>query len=140
MAGMGKTVVTLATAGLVTPNLADDIDTERARHADAFSAPDGATFERGFEVSSLDAASTSPGGAGTHGMLNSDGFLGRVVPDLTCVPQTIRETDTHPFIMRGLALGTPVGSVFGVEPATGESFQIMSIDNVPVEDALIPHV
>ena len=40
----------------------------------------------------------------------------------------------------GDATGTPVGPFFGVDPATGRSFEIMSIDIVTVADGLITHI
>ncbi|MEM7237495.1 MAG: ester cyclase, partial [Pseudomonadota bacterium] len=44
------------------------------------------------------------------------------------------------YIVRGRAMGTPVGPFFGVDPATGRSFEIMSIDIVTVEDGKITHI
>jgi hypothetical protein len=50
------------------------------------------------------------------------------------------QTDDNRFVVRGLATGTPVGPFFGVDRATGKSFEIMSIDIVTVEDGLITHI
>ena len=141
---MKKTLsaVAFAAATLAGPSLAGDIDTVRAFYADILTDPAGTTPARYFELFSPDVVSipTPPGGAGAQGMLNTIAFLGQVVPDLTWVPQEIIETDDNRFVVRGLATGTPVGPFFGVDPATGKSFEIMSIDIVTVEDGLITHV
>ena len=83
---------------------------------------------------------TPAGGKGAQGMLNTLAFLGQVVPDLTWVPQEIIETGDNRLVVRRLATGTPVGPFFGVDPATGKSFEIMSIDIVTVEGGLITHI
>ncbi|MCU4653253.1 ester cyclase [Roseibacterium sp. SDUM158016] len=141
---MRKTVATLAIAcaTLAGPALAGDIDTVRAFYADILSDPSGTTEERYFELFSPDVVSipTPPGGEGAQGMLNTIAYLGQVVPDLTWEPQEIIETGDNRFVVRGLARGTPVGPFFGVDPATGRSFEIMSIDIVTVEDGRIAHV
>jgi len=94
-----------------------------------------------LELFSPDVASipSPPGGEGAQGMLNTFGFLGQVVPDLTWVPQEIIKTDDNRFVVRGMATGTPIGPFFGVGPATGSSFEIMSIDII-TEDGLITHI
>jgi ketosteroid isomerase-like protein len=141
---MKKTLsaVTVAAATLAGPALADDIDTVRAFYSDILTDPAGTTADRYFELFSPDVVSipTPPGGEGAQGMLNTVAFLGQVVPDLTWVPQEIIETDDNRFVVRGLATGTPVGPFFGVDRATGKSFEIMSIDIVTVEDGLITHI
>ncbi|MEQ8365423.1 MAG: ester cyclase [Roseicyclus sp.] len=136
------TATVLAVAALANPAFADDIDTVRAFYSDILTDPAGTTSDRYFELFSPDVVSipTPPGGEGAQGMLNTIGFLGQVVPDLTWVPQEIIETDDNRFVVRGLARGTPVGPFFGVDPATGNSFEIMSIDIVTVEDGLITHI
>lgn len=136
------TALALAAATLAGPVLADDIDTVRAFYSDILTDPAGTTEERYYELFSSDVVSipTPPGGPGAQGMLNTIAFLGQVVPDLTWVPQEIIETGDNRFVVRGVATGTPVGPFFGVDPATGKSFEIMSIDIVTVEDGLITHV
>jgi ketosteroid isomerase-like protein len=132
---------TLATSALTTPAFASDLDTVRAFYADILSAPAQTTKERYFELFSPDVVSipTPPGGPGAQGMLNTVAYLGQVVPDLTWVPDEIIALDGR-FVVRGTASGTPVGPFFGVDPATGKSFEIMSIDIVTVEDGLITHI
>jgi len=136
------TALALAAATLAGPVLADDIDTVRAFYSDILTDPAGTTEARYYELFSPDVVSipTPPGGPGAQGMLNTIAFLGQVVPDLTWVPQEIIETGDNRFVVRGVATGTPVGPFFGVDPATGKSFEIMSIDIVTVEDGLITHV
>lgn len=136
------TAVAVAIAALTSPALAGDIDTVRAFYSDILSDPAGTTSERYFELFSPDVVSipTPPGGEGAQGMLNTVGFLGQVVPDLTWVPQDIIETDDNRFVVRGLASGTPVGPFLGVDPATGKAFEIMSIDILTVEGGLITHI
>ncbi|MFA8385661.1 MAG: ester cyclase [Pelagibaca sp.] len=132
----------LSLTALTSPLHAEDIDTVRAFYSDILTDPASTTSERYYELFSPEIISipTPPGGEGAQGMLNTIGFLGQVVPDLTWVPQEIIETDDNRFVVRGLATGTPVGPFFGVDPATGKSFEIMSIDIVTVEDGLITHV
>jgi hypothetical protein len=127
---------------LASPAVANDIDTVRAFYSDILSDPATTTSERYFELFSPEIVSipTPPGGEGAQGMLNTVAFLGQVVPDLTWVPQEIIQTDDNRFVVRGRATGTPVGPFFGVDPATGQSFEIMSIDIVTVEGGLITHI
>jgi hypothetical protein len=129
-------------AGLAAPALADDLATVRAFYSDILSDPAGTTEARYFELFSPDVVSipTPPGGPGAQGMLATVAYLGQVVPDLVWVPQEIIETEDNRFVVRGLATGTPTGPFFGVDPATGRSFEIMSIDIVTVEDGRITHV
>src|SRR6056297_3475842 len=136
------TATVLAVAALAAPAFADDIDTVRAFYSDILTDPAGTTEARYYELFSPDIVSipTPPGGEGAQGMLNTVAFLGQVVPDLTWAPQEIIETGDGRFVVRGLATGTPVGPFFGVDPATGKGFEIMSIDIVTVEDGLITHV
>lgn len=132
----------IAAATLTGPALAGDIDTVRAFYSEILTDPAGTTSERYFELFSPDVVSvpTPPGGEGAQGILDTVAFLGQVAPDLTWEPQEIIETGDNRFVVRGLATGTPVGPFFGVDPATGKSFEIMSIDIVTVEDGLITHV
>ena len=134
--------IALATATLASPALAGDIDTVRAFYADILTDPAGTTSERYYELFSPDVVSipTPPGGEGAEGMLNTVAFLGQVVPDLTWVPQEIIETGDNRYVVRGVATGTPVGPFFGVDPATGKAFEIMSIDIVTVDNGLITHI
>ena len=131
-----------AAATLAGPALADDIDIVRAFYSDILTDPAGTTSERYYDLFSPDVVSipTPPGGEGAQGMLDTVTFLGQVVPDLTWAPQEIIETGDGRFVVRGLATGTPVGPFFGVDPATGKSFEIMSIDIVTVESGLITHI
>lgn len=81
-----------------------------------------------------------PGGEGAQDMINTVAFLGQVVPDLNWVPKEIIAIGDGRFVVRGLFSGTPVGPFFGVDPATGKSFEVMSIDIVTVEDGRITHI
>lgn len=60
------------------------------------------------------------------------------MPDLTWEPQEILQHGNR-FTVRGRATGTPVGPFLGVEPATGNGFDIMSIDILAVEDGRVVH-
>lgn len=136
------TAAAVAATALAAPVFAADIDTVRAFYSDILTDPAGTTEERYFDLFSPEVVSipTPPGGEGARGMLNTVAFLGQVVPDLSWEPQEIIETGDNRFVVRGLATGTPVGPFFGVDPATGNSFEIMSIDIVTVEDGLITHI
>ncbi|MEM0949744.1 MAG: ester cyclase [Pseudomonadota bacterium] len=120
---------------------ASDIETVRAFYSDILTAPSETTESRYFELFSPNVVSipTPPGGPGAQGMLNTVAFLGQVVPDLTWTPDEIIELDGR-FVVRGTASGTPAGPFLGVDPATGNSFEIMSIDIVTVEDGVITHI
>ncbi|MDF1729051.1 MAG: ester cyclase, partial [Sulfitobacter sp.] len=124
---MKKTLISaaVATSTLFTPVFAADIDTVRAFYTDILTAPAETTEARYYELFSPDVVSipTPPGGPGAQGMLNTFAYLGQVVPDLKWVPEEIIELDGR-FVVRGTATGTPVGPFFGVDPATGQSFEI----------------
>lgn len=139
---MKKTLISAALAATTaTAALADDIDTVRAFYTDILTAPAETTEARYYELFSPDVVSipTPPGGEGAQGMLNTVAYLGQVVPDLTWTPEEIIELDGR-FVVRGTAVGTPVGPFLGVDPATGNRFEIMSIDIVTVEDGRIAHI
>lgn len=61
--------------------------------------------------------------------------LGKLIPDLKFAAQDVIQQGNR-FIVRGRATGTPNGPFFGV-PATGKSFDIMSIDIHTVQNGLI---
>lgn len=119
-----------------------DEKTVRAFYSDVLSAPAETTDERYYELFSPAVVSipTPPGGPGAQGMLNTIAFLGQTVPDLNWEPQEIIALDDGRFVVRGLATGTPVAPFFGVEPPTGRSFEIMSIDILTLEAGKVTHV
>jgi len=124
------------------PSQNDDIETVRAFYGDVLSGPATTTPERYYELFSPDVVSipTPPGGPGAQGMLNTVAFLGQVVPDLTWKVEELIPLDDGRFLVRGTAAGKPVGPFFGVEPPTGRSFEIMSIDIVSVKQGKIVHI
>ena len=134
--------VALAATTFAGPVAAEDMDTVRAFYSDILTAPAETTAARYYELFSPEVVSipTPPGGPGAQGMLDTVAFLGQVVPDLSWVPDEIIPLDDGRFVVRGTATGTPIGPFFGVDPATGRSFEIMSIDIVTVEAGLISHV
>ena len=119
-----------------------DEKTVRAFYSDVLSAPAETTDARYYELFSPAVVSiaTPPGGPGAQGMLNTIAFLGQTVPDLNWEPQEIIALDDGRFVVRGLATGTPVAPFFGVEPPTGRSFEIMSIDILTLEAGKVTHV
>jgi hypothetical protein len=141
---MKQTMIALALGSAVfaSPVLANDIETVRAFYTEILSNPADSTSERYYELFSPDVVSipTPPGGEGAQGMLNTIGFLGQVVPDLTWEPQEIIETSDGRYVVRGTFSGTPVGPFLGVDPATGNGFEAMSIDIVTVEEGVISHI
>ena len=139
-----KTTLIAAAAAVGTlagPASAGDLETVRAFYSDILTAPAETTEARYFELFSPDVVSipTPPGGPGAQGMLNTVAFLGQVVPDLTWTPDEIIELDGR-FVVRGTARGTPTGPFLGVDPASGNAFEIMSIDIVTVEAGVITHI
>lgn len=139
LSALALAAATVATPILATPVLANDLSTVRAFYTDILTDPAGTTSERFFELFSPDVVSvpTPPGGEGAQGMLNTFAFLGQVVPDLVWEPQDIIDVGDGRFVVRSLFRGTPVGPFFGVDPATGKSFESMSIDIITVEGGLI---
>ncbi len=132
----------LASNFALAPAYAGDIDTVRAFYSDILSAPAETSEQRYYQLFSRDIVSipTPPGGPGAQGMLNTVAFLGQVVPDLTWTPDEVIDLQDGRFVVRGTASGTPIGPFFGVDPATGNRFEIMSIDIVTVSDGLISHI
>lgn len=126
---------------LVGPANADDLATVKAFYSDLLSHPAATTEKRFNEVISPDVVSipTPPGGEGAKGMLNTIHYLGKVVPDLTWVPQEIIDVGGGRFVVRSRFHGTPVGPFFSVEKPTGKSFDAMSIDIVTVKNGQIVH-
>ena len=61
--------------------------------------------------------------------------FGKLMPDLKFAPQEITQQGKV-FVVRSRATGTPNGPLFGV-PASGKSFDIMTIDIHTVENGLI---
>ena len=120
---------------------AGDLETVRAFYSDILTAPAETTENRYFGLFSRDVVSipTPPGGPGAQGMLNTVAFLGQVVPDLVWTPDEIIELDGR-YVVRGTARGTPTGPFLGVNPATGNAFEIMSIDIVTVDAGVITHI
>lgn len=131
----------IAASAIATAASASDLDTVRSFYSDILTAPAETTEAQYYEIFSPEIVSipTPPGGPGAQGMINTIAFLGQVVPDLTWTPDEIIEADGR-YIVRGTARGTPVGPFFGVDPATGRSFEIMSIDIVTLEEGLISHI
>lgn len=141
---MKRTLIAAAVASSagIAPAGAGDIDTVRAFYADILTAPAAASEARFFALFSPQVVSipTPPGGPGAQGMLDTVAYLGQVVPDLTWTPDEVVALEDGRFLVRGTARGTPVGPFFGVDPATGKSFEIMSIDIVTLQDGLIVHI
>jgi hypothetical protein len=136
------TVLIFAIAALANPVLADDLATVRAFYSDILTDPAGTTAERYYELFSPEVVSvpTPPGGEGAQGMLNTVAFLGQIVPNLTWVPQEIIDLKDGRFVVRSQFHGTPIGPFLGVDPATGKSFKVMSIDILTVKNGLITHI
>lgn len=135
-------VALVACGDAVAQDANRDAETVRAFYTDVLSNPAETTEERYYELFSREVVSipTPPGGEGAQGMLNTVAFLGQVVPDLQWVPEEILPLEDGRFVVRGTASGTPIGPFFGVDPATGRSFEIMSIDILTLEEGKVVHV
>ncbi len=138
---MTKILKTLAfSAALVAGGMAmaDDKAVIEAFYADLLTTPADATPEMVREVVAEDWISTPTplGGPGAEGLAKTLGAFGQIIPDLTWEPQEIIEAGNR-FIVRGKASGTPVAPFFGIDPPTGKSFEIMSIDIHTVENGRI---
>ncbi|MEM8702961.1 MAG: ester cyclase [Pseudomonadota bacterium] len=117
---------------------ADDLDVVKSFYSDLLTTPADVTADQLRSVVAEDWVSvpTPRGGAGAEGFHKTLKGFGAIIPDLTWEPQEILQ-DGNRFIVRGKATGTPEGPFFGIDPATGKSFEIMSIDIHTVENGKI---
>lgn len=131
-----KTLVAATTIAMTAmPVFADDLAVVRSFYSDLLTTPGDATAEAVRAVVAEDWKSTPTplGGPGAEGFLTTLGAFGGLIPDLKWEVQEIWQ-DGDTYIVRGRATGTPQGPFLGVDPATGKSFDIMSIDVHRVED------
>ena len=124
----------------VTSVQANDADRAavEAFYSELLSAPNAPDLaERTARVLVDDWVSipTPRGGPGAAGFVKTLQGFGTVIPDLNWQPQEILQ-DGNRYIVRGVASGTPVKPLFGVEPS-GKRFEIMSIDIHTVENGRI---
>ncbi|MEM7283439.1 MAG: ester cyclase [Pseudomonadota bacterium] len=119
---------------------ADDRATVDAFYAELLTTPQDLTAERMKEILSDDYVSmpTPPLGPGAQGMFDTVKYFGEAVPNLRWEPQEIIQHGNR-FVIRSIAIGTPAGPFLGIEPATGRSFKIMSIDILTVKDGRVVH-
>lgn len=130
-----KFAAAAAFAVMACPAVADDMATVRSFYEDLLTTPADVTAEAVRAVVAEDWKSTPTplGGPGAEGFLKTLGVFGGLIPDLKWDVQEIWQ-DGDTYIVRGIATGTPEGPFLGVDPATGNSFEIMSIDIHRVED------
>ncbi len=128
----------IALATLPAAAMADDMDVVKSFYADLLTTPADVTSESVRAVVAEDWVSvpTPRGGPGADGFYKTLKGFGAIIPDLTWEPQEILR-DGNRYIVRGKATGTPAGPFFGIDPATGKSFEIMSIDIHTVENGKI---
>ena len=120
------------------PVAAEDVDVVERFYSDLLTTPADVTMNDVTSVVADDWISTPTprGGPGAEGMFKTLQGFGAIIPDLTWEPQEILQ-DGNTYIVRGRATGTPVAPFFGIDPPTGKSFDIMSIDIHTVEDGKI---
>ena len=120
------------------PVAAEDVDVVERFYSDLLTTPADVTMNDVTSVVADDWISTPTprGGLGAEGMFKTLQGFGAIIPDLTWEPQEILQ-DGNTYIVRGRATGTPVAPFFGIDPPTGKSFDIMSIDIHTVEDGKI---
>jgi steroid delta-isomerase-like uncharacterized protein len=101
-------------------------------------AADGDADERTARFMAEDWVSTPTpfGGPGRAGMVVSVKGYGQLIPDLKWDVKEML-VDGSRVIVRSVATGTPKGPFLGVDPPTGQSFEIMTIDIHTVEDGKI---
>ena len=78
---------------------------------------------------------TPRGGKDAQGLVKTLEKFGKAIPDLKWEPQEILQVGNR-YIVRSIATGTPVKTVFGIEPK-GNSFRIMTIDIHTLENGRI---
>lgn len=127
-----------AIAMIAGPAAADDKAVIESFYENLLTTPGDVTQEDVSAVVVEDWVSTPTplGGPGAEGFFQTLQVFGDLIPDLNWEPQEILRSGNR-FIVRGRATGTPVGPFFGVDPATGKSFDIMSIDIHTVENGKI---
>lgn len=115
-----------------------DLDVVKAFYSHLLSAAGEVNEDKLFAVFDKDVVSTPtpPMGPGADGILKTLQYFGQVVPDLQWKPQEILQ-DGNRYTVRSTFTGTPVGPFLGVDPATGKSFEAMSIDILVVEKGRI---
>ena len=123
---------------LTSAAAADDLDVVKSFYSELLTTPADVTADQVRSVVAEDWVSvpTPRGGAGAEGFHKTLKGFGAIIPDLAWEPQEILQ-DGNRFIVRGKATGTPQGPFFGIDPATGKSFEIMSIDIHTVENGKI---
>lgn len=128
-------IAAAAVAIMAAPVFADDMATVRSFYEDLLTTPADVTIEAVRSVVAEDWTSTPTplGGPGADGFYTTLNAFGGLIPDLNWEIQQIWQ-DGDTYIVRGIATGTPQGPFLGVDPATGKSFEIMSIDVHRVED------
>ncbi|WP_342078579.1 ester cyclase [Yoonia sp. SS1-5] len=114
---------------------ADDLQTVKSFYENLLTTPADADLAAVTSVVADDWKSTPTplGGPGAEGFLTTLNAFGGLIPDLKWEVQEIWQ-DGDTYIVRGRATGTPQGPFLGIDPATGKSFDIMSIDIHRVED------
>ena len=118
---------------------ADDLDVVKAFYTDLLSdaaAEDIAERAKRVVVENWVSTPTPRGGPGRAGLVKSLQGFGAAIPNLKWEPQEILKSGNR-YIVRSKASGTPVLPMFGIDPPTDNSFEIMSIDIHTVENGLI---
>ncbi|WP_224816497.1 ester cyclase [Hasllibacter sp. MH4015] len=142
MTGLKPTLAaaTLAVAALTAPVLADGhgLAVVERFYTELLTDPAATTPDMVREVVAEDWVTTPTplGGPGAEGFANTMAAFGQIIPDLEWEAVEILQSGER-YIVRGRATGTPVAPFFGIDPPTGNSFDIMSIDIHRVEDGLI---
>lgn len=132
------TVLSVAWLFLANSANASDIDVVKAFYAELLTTPADADGDKVRAIVAEDWVSipTPRGGPGAEGLIKSLAGFAKAVPDLQWQAEEILQ-DGNRYIVRGKATGTPAGPFFGIDPATGKSFEIMSIDIHTVENGKI---
>ncbi|MEM8555480.1 MAG: ester cyclase [Pseudomonadota bacterium] len=137
---MAPKLTALAIAATLAGTLANagDLDVVKRFYSDLLTTPSDVTQEQVNSVVAADWVTTPLGQAGTGAeafFQTLQGF-GVAIPDLVWEPQEILQ-DGNRYIVRSKATGTPAVPFLGVNPPSGKSFEIMSIDIHRVEDGRI---
>ena len=136
-----KTKMKIAAAAVdlsTTGAFADDLDVVKAFYNDLLTNPAETTSASVHSVLAEDWAAfpASMGGPGAEGWVTTLGIFGQIVPDMAMHIDEILQ-DGNRFIVRARATATPVAPFMGIDPPTGKSFEIMTIDIHTVVDGKI---
>ncbi|MTI11168.1 ester cyclase [Curvivirga aplysinae] len=115
--------------------MANDIDLVKSFYSELLSDTTASDMADRTKKILSDDWTTNEKPTGHAGFAKTVAYFGSIIPDLEWEVVDILQ-DGNRYVVRGKATGTPVKPLFGA-PATGNAFEIMSIDIHTVENGKI---